>query len=85
GKTALTAEMGEMTTNGGDPINFSMTTDANGVTTISGVDGAGNLVLDITMTPTMDPATGDVTVTTDVNQYQPLDDNNGTGENTGLI
>ncbi len=85
GKTALTAEMGEMTTNGGDPINFSMTTDANGVTTISGVDGAGNPVLDITMTPTMDPATGDVTVTTDVNQYQPLDDNNGTGENTGLI
>ncbi|MBD1577471.1 retention module-containing protein, partial [Vibrio sp. S11_S32] len=85
GKTQLSSELGEMTTNGGDPINFSMTTDANGVTTISGVDGAGNPVLDITMTPTFDPATGNVTVDTVVNQYQPLDDNNGTGENTGLI
>ncbi|WP_110410717.1 hypothetical protein [Vibrio rumoiensis] len=82
GKAALQNEMSEVTINGGDPVEFSMTTDDNGVITITGVDGEGNPVLDITMTPTMSE-NGDVTVVTDVNQYQPLDDNNGTGDDTG--
>ncbi|MCF7353502.1 hypothetical protein [Vibrio sp. CK2-1] len=84
GKTSLKNEMSEITTNGGDPVVFKMTTDENGVITITGVDGEGNPVLDITMTPTMSE-NGDVTVVTDVNQYQPLDDNDGTGDTTGLI
>ncbi|WP_186294858.1 hypothetical protein, partial [Vibrio algivorus] len=74
GKAALQNEMSEVTINGGDPVVFNMTTDENGVITITGVDGEGNPVLDITMTPTMNE-NGDVTVVTDVNQYQPLDDN----------
>ncbi|WP_272158856.1 retention module-containing protein [Vibrio algivorus] len=84
GKAALQNEMSEVTINGGDPVVFNMTTDENGVITITGVDGEGNPVLDITMTPTMNE-NGDVTVVTDVNQYQPLDDNDGTGDTTGLI
>ena len=84
GKTQLSSELSEITTHNGQPVEFSMTTDENGVVTISGVDGEGNPVLDITMTPTMSE-NGDVTVTTDVNQYQPLDDINGDGTTDGLI
>src|SRR5690606_20356393 len=84
GKAQLASEMGEITTHNGQPVEFSMTTDENGVVTISGVDAEGNAVLDITMTPTMSD-NGDVTVVTDVNQYQPLDEMNGEGNIDGLI
>ncbi|MFV0573941.1 MAG: retention module-containing protein, partial [Vibrio sp.] len=86
GKAQLQSELSEMTTNDGEQVEFTVT-EVNGVITITGVDQDGDPVLDITMTPTMLP-NGDVTIVTEVNQQQPLDDNNGQGygdDNSGLI
>ncbi|WP_105901334.1 retention module-containing protein [Vibrio gangliei] len=84
GKAQLLTEMSDITTHNGEPVEFAYSVDDNGVVTITGVDGNGQPVLDITMTPTMNE-NGDVTVVTDVNQYQPLDDINGEGDSNGLI
>ncbi|WP_049788995.1 T1SS-143 repeat domain-containing protein [Photobacterium profundum] len=77
-QTDLLAELNGMTSNGA-PLTFTLTVDANGVITITGMTQTGSTeILEITLTPTQ-LANGDVSVAMAIEQSGPLDHTNGSG------
>ncbi|PSU45288.1 hcalcium-binding protein [Photobacterium frigidiphilum] len=77
-QTDLLAELNGLTSNGA-PLTFTLTVDANGVITISGMTQTGSTeILEITLTPTQ-LVNGDVSVAMAIEQSGPLDHTNGSG------
>ena len=76
-ETDLLTELNSLTSNGA-PLTFTLTVDADGVITITGMTQTGSTeILQITLTPTQD-TNGDVSVAMAIEQSGPLDHTSGT-------